>query len=234
MGYIYLRTNKINGKKYVGQTIDIDKRQREWNCFLHHYAGKAIYNARKKYGADSFDFEILIECQDDEMNKWEMYYIEKLNTKVPYGYNMTDGGEGMNGCSISDETRTKMSEAKKGKTPWNKGKKNIYSEETKKKMGIKNKGKKLSEDTKKKISKVLKGRKLSEEWKKRISESSINNKFSKPVLQIDKNTNEIIRVWRNARELQRQFNYNNSSIYKCCQNKPHFNTAYGFKWKYAV
>ena len=33
---------------------------------------------------------------------------------------------------------------------------------------------------------------------------------------------------------QRQFNYKNSSIYKCCQNKPHFNTAYGFKWKYAV
>ena len=87
MGYIYLRTNKINGKKYVGQVITrrFKARQKAWNCLTQPYAGPAINAARAKYGIDAFDFEILKECEDEEMNKWEMYYIKELNTKVPNG-----------------------------------------------------------------------------------------------------------------------------------------------------
>ena len=112
MGYIYLRTNTVNGKQYVGQstTRRFKKRQKEWNNLNIPYAGVVINNARAKYGLDAFDFEILKECEDEELDQWETYYIKELNTKAPYGYNMTDGGEGMNGYSPSEETRKKMSE----------------------------------------------------------------------------------------------------------------------------
>lgn len=121
---IYLRTNLVNGKQYVGQTKDFKQREDRWRCMTHHYAGKLIDNARKKYGFDSFKCEVLKECQTlDELNFWEKYYIEKLNTKTPNGYNLTDGGDGSNGYKHTEEIKRKLSELRKGKTPFNKGKK---------------------------------------------------------------------------------------------------------------
>ncbi len=67
----------------------------------------------------------------------------------------------------SEETRRKMSEARKGKEAWNKGKKNCYSEEVKKKISKSLTGKKHSEETKRKMSET----KNSEEGKRKNSES---------------------------------------------------------------
>ena len=93
MKCIYLRTNLINGKQYVGQTVNFEQREYEW-FHATFYAGQYINNARGKYGVDNFKVEILKECDTlDELNKWEMYYIKDLNTKYPNGYNLTCGGE---------------------------------------------------------------------------------------------------------------------------------------------
>ena len=277
MGVIYLRTNKVNGKKYVGQAVNIRKRENQWNS-IGHYAGKAIDAARKKYGIDAFDFEILIECEDEELNKWEMYYIKELNTKVPYGYNMTDGGDGLSGCPVSEETRKKLSESHKGKQTWCKGR--HLSEETKRKIGEASRGRKQSEETKRKISESKKGEKHplygkhpSEETRKKLSEArkgeknhfygkhhteetrkklseankgkkqseetilkrtekTRNGKCSKPVLQIDKNTNEIIAEFPSMHQVQRELGYLQGNIGSCCKGLR--KSAYGFKWKFAV
>lgn len=241
MGVIYVRPNLINGKKYVGQATNLEVRQKAWKNLNKPYAGKAINNARKKYGIDNFGFEILKECKDEELDYWEMYYIKELNTKVPYGYNMTDGGEGMNGYTHSEETRKKLSEiVKKSYTEERKqylreiqkGKR--YSEESKHKMSEKAKGRKHSEETRKKISETHKGennymygKHHTDEAKKKISKT-----LSKSVLQIDKNTNEIITEFPSVREVQRELGFDFSSISACCRNKPHYNTAYGYKWRY--
>ena len=79
----------------------------------------------------------------------------------------------------------------------------------------------------KRVVEAKKGIKLSEETKNKISEAK-----SKPVLQIDKNTNEVIAEYPSLREVERQLGINNSNVSRCCNNKPHHNTAYGFKWKY--
>ena len=191
MGVIYVRPNRINGKKYVGQATNLKERQRKWTCLSEKYAGTAINNARIKYGIEAFDFEILKECEDEELDYWEKYYIKELNTKIPYGYNMTDGGGGKNGCPVSEETRKKISEIKKGKQSWNKGK--HWSEETRKK----------------------------------ILESQKNRKI---VIQIDKNTNEIIAEFQSLMEVQRQLGYKIGNLSKCCNGKR--KTAYGYIWKY--
>lgn len=62
---------------------------------------------------------------------------------------------------------------------------------------------------------------------KRVAE-----KMSKLVLQIDIKTNEVIAEFPSTMEVQRQLGISISNISECCNNKPHHNTAYGFKWKY--
>lgn len=57
-------------------------------------------------------------------------------------------------------------------------------------------------------------------------------KMSKPILQINKTTNEIIAEYPSLREVERQLGISNSTISKCCNNKLHYNTAGGFKWQY--
>lgn len=61
-------------------------------------------------------------------------------------------------------------------------------------------------------------------------EKQINGKCSKPILQIDKNTNKVIAEFPSLREVKRLFGYKPQNISVCCNGKQ--NTAYGFKWKY--
>lgn len=85
------------------------------------------------------------------------------------------------GIKHSEDSKKKQSEKMKGKTPWNKGKKGIYSEEIIEKMSKAHKGKKLSEEVKAKISKIHKGRNhgpLSEETKAKISATKKGKKIS--------------------------------------------------------
>lgn len=98
--YIYLITNKLNGKQYVGQTTIDDK---------HYYGGgKIIGNALRKYGKKNFKKEIIEECCcQDQLDLYEIFYIEHFNTLKPNGYNINNGG-----CSAgkhSEETRKKIS-----------------------------------------------------------------------------------------------------------------------------
>lgn len=246
MGVIYLRTNKINGKKYVGQATNLEVRQKTWKS-KNHYAGKAIYNARNKYGVDNFGFEILKECDDKELDYWEKYYIKELNTKVPYGYNMTDGGEAswVKGKHLSEEWKRKIGEGNKGKKrsteakrKWSEAHKGKHlSEEHKKKISEALKGKKRSEETRKKMSESQKGEKhwfygkhLSEEHKKKISDTNKNGKLAKSVLQINKYTNEVIAEFPSVSEVERQLGFYQTNISQCCRGKR--KTCGGFKWQY--
>lgn len=101
---IYVITNKINNKKYIGKSSDIKKRweyhkqkyesTREWN--------KTLYKAFRKYGVQNFSFEI-IEVLDinynercNEREKFWISYYDSYNN----GYNETEGGDG--GVTVKD------------------------------------------------------------------------------------------------------------------------------------
>ena len=108
-GVVYLITNRVNQKQYVGQTTR--KLQQRWND--HIAASKdesndfALYRAIRKYGVESFTIEPLVECDSaDELNYAEQYFIEALGT-LKEGYNMTSGGD--NGYRFSTEVKEKMS-----------------------------------------------------------------------------------------------------------------------------
>ncbi len=96
MGYIYLMTNQINGLQYVGQTsLTIEARMIGHKheakvCIPNVYFVRAMH----KYGFENFKVEVLEECQDDQLDEREIYWIAEYDTFLGPGYNSTRGGRG--------------------------------------------------------------------------------------------------------------------------------------------
>ncbi len=96
---IYKITNQINNKVYVGQSINIYKRWSEhkaqhiWNNPNYHGYNYPLYRAFRKYGLDNFIFEVIEECDNDELNAREIYWIQYYDS-CNNGYNQTIGGGG--------------------------------------------------------------------------------------------------------------------------------------------
>ena len=168
VGYIYLIIDLTNWKKYVGQHHYHIEGQLDPNYHGSGHIIKMIYKKRPETLKEVY----LKTCySQEELDECEKYYIKLFNTLYPNGYNLTEGG---NGGVPSEETRRKLSEAKKGLQS---GEKNPmfgkhHSEETKQKIGGVHKGKHISEEQKKKLSVALKGRIMSDEHKKKIGEAN--------------------------------------------------------------
>lgn len=100
---IYLLTNKFNLMRYVGQT---NRKLRVRLCAHKNNPSGYIGRAITKYGLENFKVEILEECETPkQLNEREIFWIAKLNTKSPNGYNLTDGGAGCTGYKVSYKTR---------------------------------------------------------------------------------------------------------------------------------
>ena len=154
---IYCITNLINKKRYIGQSRNIVNR---FNSYRRgEFSNDHITNSVEKYGWDNFKIEVLINCDENELDHYEVELIKAFNTMDnKIGYNKVSGGN--TNKVISEETRKKIGEASKGRT---------FSEESKTKMSQSQKGRKHSEETRKKISESNKGIAFSEEHKNKLS-----------------------------------------------------------------
>lgn len=99
---IYCITNTLNGKRYVGQSIDIEIRWKHHrvDCLNPNASSYKtyFYQALRKYGADNFSFGVIEECAEDELDDREIYWIQTLKSNNrELGYNTTDGGDGVRG-----------------------------------------------------------------------------------------------------------------------------------------
>ena len=130
---LYVHINKINGKRYYGITGSkkVEKRWRNGRGYKFwidkdgkRHGNEHFWNSICRYGWDSFEHIVLFEgLTKDEAELMEKCYIALYNTRNPSkGYNQTDGGEGGNGAKRTEETRKKISEAKKGELNPNYGK----------------------------------------------------------------------------------------------------------------
>ena len=158
--------NKINNKIYIGQSVDIYTRWKQHKADLRHrnHENKHLENAWHKYGEKNFEFSILCECEEEQLNTIEQYYIlcfESINPKI--GYNKDYGGSA---GRPPQYVRDKISNSLKGHTPWNKG--IPHSEEQKIKLKIARKGRVYSDETRRKISNSNKGKLSPSKGKHRV------------------------------------------------------------------
>lgn len=101
-GFIYMITNSVNGKLYIGQTIKtISERMFEhiWDSYNKTDDGMALHRAIAKYGKENFTIKELcsISCDDKKelrrlLDVAEIEYIDEYGSMVPEGYNVTPGG----------------------------------------------------------------------------------------------------------------------------------------------
>lgn len=155
---IYKHTSP-SGKSYIGLTKNYNRRSR---LHRHPSSGCRLFKAAiDKYGWDAFTHEILFSnISLDDANRLETELIIEHNTLAPHGYNLTNGGTAR---VISDETRQKMSESRRGYTPSAEARQKMsesrrgksrrpHTEESKRLMSLAKIGKHRSEDLKRKMA----------------------------------------------------------------------------------
>lgn len=137
MAIIYKITNKTTNKVYIGATIT--KLNERWNRHVYdakkEHDGQYIHRAIRKYGSEDFIIEQIYEDSDDifVFNFAEGFFIEYYQShSTKNGYNMTLGGDGWLGMK--------------------------HTNETKKLIGNKNRGRTISEETRRKMSEASSGR----------------------------------------------------------------------------
>lgn len=196
--FIYQIKNSKTGKCYIGQTTDFKRRKREHLNELrkHKHSNLYLQNAFDKYGEDSFEFTILEECEKEQANNREIFWLNNFGGfESSNNYNLCQAG-GAKGISeetreklrsriMSEETRRKISESRKGiKLNLTDERRRQISESNRQRFT----GKKHTEESKRKMSETLKaraknhpcwgmtGKHHSEETKKKISESESKTK----------------------------------------------------------
>lgn len=169
---VYTITNIIDGKIYVGGTINSFKKRKEAHFRQlknNEHSNKHLQNAWNKYGAENFIFEVLEETIKEYAYSQEQYWINMLDVcNNKYGYNIDSvpiyikgyikskesvkkTADKIRGRKATDTTKQKMSESQKKRN----ANITVYSEKcinTARKMGIANKGRIVSEETRQKIS----------------------------------------------------------------------------------
>lgn len=205
---IYCIENKINNKKYIGQSIHIYRRwiEHRWELSHNEHHNDYLQKSWNKYGEENFEFKVIEICNKNELDSKECYYILLYNTmNDEFGYNLHSGG-GVN-RAISEITRLKLVEAGKKShinyiTPC--GKDNpLY-------------GKHLSEETKEKIRQAHLGKKLSDEVKKKMSRSRKGSKNPRCVAVYCPELDE--SFW-GAKEAQDKYGVNKNKISECIHGK---------------
>jgi group I intron endonuclease len=178
---IYAIENIVDGNKYVGRAVNINKRInghiRKLNTNSH--ANNYLQNAWHKYGGENFKFWTIEKYPRDQklLALMEIYFISYYDSfcEDGGGYNLTRGGDGGLGYIPSEATKKLLSEACSGEKNGNYG--NRHSDRSKKLMSEANLGKVLSEETRRLMSVARLGIHLSEKTRERISKSKLEKHF---------------------------------------------------------
>lgn len=246
MGYIYMVENKINGKKYVGQTkcLDIETRWKQHRKCDKSSLGTCLFRAYNKYGISNFIFKILCICFDNDTNTNEIYYIKKYNTIYPNGYNLQEGG---NNRKHNPYTIEQIRNSLKGEKSKNFGK--HLPIETREKISERLRGsknpnynKKMPEELKQKIRQTISSysvekrkeinNKISESLKLNKNKKVSVSKLSKKIAQCNLD-GSIVNIFDSISHASKELNLDRTTISRCCSDKyVHYKTCKGFLWKY--
>lgn len=197
-----------------------------------------------KYGIKNFSFKIIEECDYEILDDRERYWINKLNTLEPYGYNIKNGGNKLFGKDNpfygkhhSEVTKRIISEKNLGRKA-SKEEKIMRSELNK---GNKNPfyGKHHSDETKRRIKEtnIKKGNYQNTSERMKLHNPNDGSLFSKMVIMLD-NKNEFLNLFESATKAGEYIKQRglskaqvpSNSISDVCRGKQ--KSAFGFLWRY--
>lgn len=121
---IYRIRNRTTGKCYVGSAVNIERRWGEHRAYLRggYHHSQHMQRAWLLHGEEEFLFEVIEEVCPERLIEREQHWIDALAAYGRSGYNVSPTAGSSLGLTRSAETRKRVSEAKMGSTPWNKGK----------------------------------------------------------------------------------------------------------------
>ena len=206
--YIVYKHTSPSGKVYIGITGTNPKLR--WNYGNGYRRNAYFTSAIKKYTREKIIHEILYENlskEEAEHKEIELIAFYKSDQRE-FGYNIDSGGNCIG--KISDESKRKMSEIKKGEKHFN------Y-------------GKHLSKETREKISKGNTGKTLSDETRRKLSEANRVGQLyrSKKVVCIETDCEYL-----SLRSASRETGIAHSSIKDCCKGRR--KSAGGYHWRYSL
>ncbi len=214
---IYKIENVKNHKVYIGQSIYIEKR---WKDHLHATDDFAIHKAMEVYGIENFSFQILELCDIEDLDEKECYWINQYQSLIPNGYNMVAGGT--NGTGLS-----------KGKKVLQYDLMGNFIAEYPSAL----QASQVTNISHTQICKCCRSEiqqsgtfqwKYADDFNKKIIPIVKRTDFI--VLQIDKNTGEIISEFDSITEASNSTNIAKATISRVCNGKG--KTAGGYIWKF--
>lgn len=223
-------------KIYIGQSIDIEKRFKTYSS-LSCPSQIKLLNSFKKYGVDNHIFEIIEECDLDNLNERERYWQDFYNV-LDFGLNLKKTNTFEKKTIMSEETKNKISNSKKGKKVHS----DEYKEKLRKRMLSNNPNNIDGVVEKIRNSKIGKKQPKISESKKGKKRPDITGEKSffyknrpinagippKKIAQVDKNTNETIQIFESINDAIRKTNI--TAIKDCLGGRQ--KTSGGFIWKY--
>lgn len=182
IGGIYAITNTVTGDFYIGSACNLYKRFGEHRRSLigNYHRNAHLQNAWNKYGADHFTFEVVLYC-DKSMT---LFYEQALLDGLKPTYNIAkDVSAPMLGLKASEETKQRMSQVRMGENNQNFGKHFLLSDETKRKMSEAKKGCSFTDEHKQRLSEAqlgelnhMFGKHHTPETRAKMSEAHLNRR----------------------------------------------------------
>lgn len=209
MAYIYKIQNKINNKIYIGKT-ELNDPLKRFNEHIkaskrNSINNRPLYKAINKYGINNFSFEVIEET--DTPNEREIYYIDKYKSYGKSGYNATLGGDGKKYIKHKDEDIISYYNEHRSMKETS----NYFS---------------VSVDY---LRLVIDRNNI-----QRVNREEISSKQKIKIIQLDKQTNEILNIFNSISEAACSIGdiSKKTHIVANCKNKR--KSAYGYKWQYLI